>query len=118
MQMTIGTASGLGTKHQCAASCRHLTYVEIVDCICYIYPAAHNFQTFHHCFPSRPFNASGWVGKFVSFSPNGVSEDDIRFQDIWLRTFQETDVDGKFRLKMIRKADQAAKSWPRSGDSL
>lgn len=67
---------------------------------------------------SRPENVSGWVGKFVSFSPGGVSDDDIRFQDIWLRTFQECDVDGKFRLKMIRKADQAAKSWPRTGDPL
>jgi len=58
------------------------------------------------------------VGKFVSFSPSGVSEDDIRFQDMWLRTFQEADTDGKFRLKMIRKADQNAKSWPRAGKAI
>lgn len=58
---------------------------------------------------------SGWVGKFISFAPSGVSEEDIRFQDIWLRSFQEKDTDGNFRMKMIRKADQEAKSWPRAG---
>jgi hypothetical protein len=58
---------------------------------------------------------SGWVGKFVSFSPGGVTEEDIRFQDIWLRAFQEQDTEGKFLMKMIRKADQEAKSWPRAG---
>lgn len=63
----------------------------------------------------RPSNACGWVGEFRSFSPSGVSKEDVRFQDVWLRTFQERTADGKFRMKMIRRADQAAKSWPRAG---
>ena len=67
-------------------------------------------------FTCRPSSVGGWVGKFVSFAPTGVSEDDIRFQDVWLRTFQErSDVDGKFHMRMIRRADQANKSWPRGG---
>ena len=45
------------------------------------------------------------------------AEEDVRFQDVWLRTFQEADADGRFRMKMIRRADQAAKSWPRAGDN-
>ncbi len=61
---------------------------------------------------------AGWVGKFVSFAPSGVGEGDIRFQDVWLRTFQERDAEGKFRMRMIRRADQATKSWPRGGDSF
>lgn len=60
---------------------------------------------------------AGWVGKFVSFSPSGVGEEDIRFQDVWLRTFQEHDAEGRFRMRMIRRADQSAKSWPRGGAS-
>ena len=57
------------------------------------------------------------MGKFVSYSPSGISSDDIRFQDVWLRTFQErADADGRFHMRMIRRADQAAKSWPRGGD--
>ena len=59
---------------------------------------------------------SGWVGKFVSYSRSGAGEDDVRFQDVWLRAFQEKGDDGRFHMKMIRKADQEAKSWPRAGD--
>ena len=58
---------------------------------------------------------SGWVGKFVSYAPSGADEDDVRFQDIWLRAFQERGEDGRFHMKMVRKADQQAKSWPRAG---
>ena len=58
---------------------------------------------------------SGWVGKFVSYAPTGAGEDDVRFQDIWLRAFQERGSDGCFHMKMIRQADQEAKSWPRAG---
>ncbi|KAK9828695.1 hypothetical protein WJX72_001561 [[Myrmecia] bisecta] len=71
--------------------------------------------------PSRD-TCSGWVGKFVSYGSGGSSEEDIRFQDVWLRTFKELDGmglegQGSFRLQMIRKADAApkAKSWPRAG---
>lgn len=64
----------------------------------------------------RPSTMSGWVGKFVSYSPSGAGEDDVRFQDVWLRAFQEKGDDGRFHMKMIRKADQEAKSWPRGGD--
>lgn len=60
---------------------------------------------------------SGWVGKFVSYSPTGAGEEDVRFQDIWLRAFQERGDDGRFHMKMIRRADQEAKSWPRAGVS-
>ena len=63
----------------------------------------------------RKGNVAGWVGKFVSFAPTGVTEEDVRFQDVWLRTFQEAGADGKFHMRMIRRADQAAKSWPRAG---
>ena len=115
MQTTIGTISGLGTKHQSAASWKQKTHVKHLIAVTLLLTHPQCISVQYDCRPSRPSNACGWVGKFVSFSPNGVSEDDIRFQDIWLRTFQEVDVDGKFRLKMIRKADQAAKSWPRSG---
>lgn len=58
---------------------------------------------------------SGWVGKFVSYAPSGAAEEDVRFQDIWLRAFQERGDDGRFHMKMVRKADQQAKSWPRAG---
>ena len=60
---------------------------------------------------------SGWVGKFVSYSPTGAGEEDVRFQDIWLRAFQERGTDGRFHMKMIRRADQEAKSWPKAGVS-
>ena len=58
---------------------------------------------------------SGWVGRFVSYAPSGAAEEDVRFQDIWLRAFQERGEDGRFHMKMVRKADQQAKSWPRAG---
>ena len=60
---------------------------------------------------------SGWVGKFVSYAPTGAGEEDVRFQDIWLRAFQERGENGRFHMKMIRRADQEAKSWPRAGAS-
>ena len=60
-----------------------------------------------------PEHMSGWVGKFVSYGAGGTGEGDVRFQDTWLRLFQEHDPRGKFVMKMIRKADQANKSWPR-----
>ena len=60
---------------------------------------------------------SGWVGKFVSYAPSGAGEGDVRFQDIWLRAFQEKGSDNRFHMKMIRRADQEAKSWPRAGVS-
>ena len=58
---------------------------------------------------------SGWVGTFVSYGVDGAGEGDIRFQDTWLRLFQEKDPRGKYLMKMIRKADQALKSWARAG---
>ena len=58
------------------------------------------------------------MGKFVSYGVGGASEDDVRFQDTWLRLFQERDPRGKFVMKMIRKADQGNKSWPRAGAHL
>ena len=58
---------------------------------------------------------SGWVGKFVSYGVDGAGEGDIRFQDTWLRLFQEQDPRGRYLMKMIRKADQALKSWARAG---
>ena len=58
---------------------------------------------------------SGWEGEFVSYAPTGAGEEDVRFQDIWYRGFQEKGEDGRFHMKMIRKADQEAKSWPRAG---
>ena len=58
---------------------------------------------------------SGWVGKFVSYGVDGAGEGDIRFQDTWLRLFQEQDPRGRYLMKMIRKADQACKSWARAG---
>ena len=61
---------------------------------------------------------SGWVGKFVSYGVGGASDDDVRFQDAWLRLFQERDPRGGFVMKMIRKADQGNKSWPRAGVQL
>lgn len=62
-----------------------------------------------------PEHMSGWVGKFVSFGVGGARDGDVRFQDLWLRLFQERDPRGKFLMKMIRKADQANRSWPRAG---
>ena len=58
------------------------------------------------------------MGKFVSYGVGGASDDDVRFLDTWLRLFQERDPRGKFVMKMIRKADQGNKSWPRAGAHL
>jgi hypothetical protein len=61
---------------------------------------------------------SGWAGKFVSYGVEGAADADIRVQDAWLRLFQERDPRGRFVMKMIRKADQADRSWPRAGAKI
>ncbi|KAK9821336.1 hypothetical protein WJX81_007207 [Elliptochloris bilobata] len=79
-------------------------------------PANEHYQAFWSRYKtSRPEHMSGWVGKFVSYGVDGAAEADVRFQDTWLRLFQERGPSGKYVMKMIRKADQAAKSWPRAG---
>ena len=77
-----------------------------------------HFLSAIYVYGCRPEHMSGWLGNFVSFGVGGASEDDIRFQDTWLRLFQERDSRGNFVMKMIRKADQANKSWPRAGALL
>ena len=71
-----------------------------------------------HTLGCSPDHMSGWAGKFVSFGAGGARADDVRFQDAWLRLFQERGPHGNFLMKMIRKADQANKSWPRAGARL
>ena len=58
---------------------------------------------------------SGWAGRFVSYGVEGAAETHIRVQDAWLRLFQERDPRGRFVMKMVRKADEADRSWPRAG---
>ena len=61
---------------------------------------------------SQEGDVAGWVGKFVSFSSTGVTEEDVRFQDVWLRTFQEAGADGRFHMRMIRRRTRRPSPGP------
>jgi hypothetical protein len=63
----------------------------------------------------RPERMSGWAGRFVSYGAEGAADANVRVQDAWLRLFQERDPRGRFVMTMVRKADQADRSWPRAG---